>query len=313
MDRPKPVVLAILDGWGIAPDSPGNAITRANTPNIDKFLKEYPAMAVYASGNEVGLGFGEMGNSEVGHLNIGAGRVYYQTFPRINKSISDGSFFENKAFLAAATHVKEKKSKLHLMGIVSQGNVHAAQDHLFALLDFAKRQKIKEVYIHAFLDGRDTGYNTAKDFITTLKEKIKEFKRGEIATLSGRYYALDRDNRWERTEKAYKAIAEGVSDEYYKDPIDAIEASYKKEIYDEQFVPVVIGKKGKPIATVDDEDAIIFFNFRPDRARQLTKAFVLPAFNKFERTYKKDLFFVTMTEYEKDTPVIVAYPPVIVH
>lgn len=313
MSRPKPVVLAILDGWGVAPQSEGNAITRAQTPYIDKFIREYPAMTLYASGNEVGLSFGEMGNSEVGHLNIGAGRVYYQTFPRINKSIADQTFFQNNAFLQAAEHVKTHKSKLHLMGLVSPGNVHASEEHLYALLDFAKKQKIKEVYIHAFLDGRDTGYNTAKDFIHKLQDKIKEYKRGQIASLSGRYYALDRDNRWERVEKAYNAIAKGVSDTYAKDPIDAIDASYKQNVFDEEFIPVVIGKEGKPTATVDSNDAVIFFNFRPDRARQLTKAFVLPGFSKFSIKELSDVLFVTMTEYEKDIPVVVAYPPAVVH
>ncbi len=313
MNRPKPVILAILDGWGIAPDSEGNAITRAQTPNVDGFLREYPAMTLFASGNEVGLSFGEMGNSEVGHLNIGAGRVYYQTFPRINRSIADQSFFTNEALLRAIEKVKEKKSKLHLVGLVSPGNVHASEDHLYALLDLCKRNKLKDVFIHAILDGRDTGYKTAPDFIKKLQGQIKEYKCGEIATLSGRYYAMDRDNRWDRIELAYRAMAQGMASEYYKDPIEAIEESYKKEVHDEQFIPIVIGKEGKPTTTIDEGDAVIFFNFRPDRARQLTKAFVLPGFSKFERGYIKDLTFVTMTEYEKDTPVVVAYPPIVVH
>ena len=173
-DRPKPVVLAILDGWGTAPDFPGNAITRAQTPNVTRFIREFPVVTLYASGNEVGLSYGEMGNSEVGHLNIGAGRVYYQTLPRINKDVQDGSFIKNDAFLRAAEHVKQNKSALHLIGLVSPGNVHASQEHLFALLDFAKKMKIKKVFVHAILDGRDVGYNTARDFITTLQEKMKE-------------------------------------------------------------------------------------------------------------------------------------------
>lgn len=312
MERPKPLVLAICDGWGVAPDAEGNAIAQARTPNYDRFISEYPAMTLYASGNEVGLQFGEMGNSEVGHLNIGAGRVYYQTFPRINKSISDGTFFENEAFIQAANHVKNNKSSLHLVGLLSSGNVHASQDHLYALLDFAKRQKIKNVYIHIFLDGRDTGEKTALMFISKLKEQIKNFKRGVIATVSGRFYGLDRDNRWERVELAYRAMADGISSEYYKNPEDAVNASYEQQIFDEQFVPVVIGQEGRPTATVDHNDAVIFFNFRPDRARELTQAFVLPGFSKFERVQKQNLFFVTMTEYEKETPVVVAFPPVVV-
>jgi len=259
------------------------------------------------------LSFGEMGNSEVGHLNIGAGRVYYQTLPRINKTISDGSFFENKAFVSAAEQVKNNKSQLHIVGLVSPGNVHASQEHLYALIEFAKKQKVKRVYIHVILDGRDSIYNSGIDFVKQLQTKMKKTKVGEIASVSGRYYAMDRDNRWDRVEKAYNTIAHGQSAEYFKDPIDAIEASYKKEVYDEEFVPVVIGKEGKPTAVVESGDAVIFFNFRPDRARQLTKAFVLPGFSKFEREYIKDLFFVTMTEYEKEIPVTVAYPPMVVY
>lgn len=313
MSRPKPLVLAILDGWGVAPAGDGNAITRAALPNFQKFIHEYPVMTLAASGNEVGLSFGEMGNSEVGHLNIGAGRVYYQTFPRINKSIADGSFLENKAFTDAAAHVKNNKSSLHLIGLVSSGNVHASQDHLYALLQFAKQQKIKNVFVHAVLDGRDTIYNTGADFIKKLQDVMKETGVGEIATLSGRFYAMDRDNRWDRVQKAYDAMVKGVADTYCKDPVEAIEASYTKKVYDEEFVPVVIGKEGSPTAVVAPGDAVIFFNFRPDRARQLTEAFVLPSFAKFERPYINNLCFVTMTEYEKEIPVTVAFPPNVVH
>lgn len=309
----RPVVLAILDGWGVAPDGEGNAITRARTPNFDKFVREYPVMTLHASGNEVGLMFGQMGNSEVGHLNIGAGRVYYQSLPRINKHISDGSFFANKAFLKASEQVKKNDSALHLIGLISLGNVHSSQEHCFALLEFAKKQKIKKVFIHVILDGRDTVYNSGIDFVKTLQKKIKEHKRGEIASISGRFYAMDRDNRWDRTEKAYNAMASGTADKYFKDPIEAIEESYKREVYDEEFVPVVIGKEGKPTTMIEKGDACIFFNFRPDRARQLTQAFVLPGFNKFARNYIKDLCFVTMTEYEKEIPIIVAYGPQVVH
>ena len=307
------MVLAILDGWGVAPDSSGNAIIKADAPNFNRFIKEYPAMTLYASGTEVGLSFGEMGNSEVGHLNIGAGRVYYQSLPRINRSISDESFFTNEAFLRAAEQEKKNQSSLHLAGLVSPGNIHASDKHLYALLDFAKRNKIKDVYIHAILDGRDTVRDGGKDFIQQLQEKIKEYKVGKIASVSGRFYAMDRDNRWDRTEKCYRAMAEGKAGKTYEDPIDAIDKSYQEEVYDEEFAPVVIGKKGKPAAAIKSGDAVIFFNFRPDRARQLTEAFVLPSFAKFEREYIKDLFFVTMTEYEKEIPVIVAYQPVVVH
>ncbi|PIR02996.1 MAG: phosphoglycerate mutase (2,3-diphosphoglycerate-independent) [Candidatus Magasanikbacteria bacterium CG11_big_fil_rev_8_21_14_0_20_43_7] len=313
MKRPKPTVLAILDGWGIAQDNDGNAITRAKTPNINKFTKEYPVMSLYASGNEVGLNFGEMGNSEVGHLNIGAGRVYYQTLPRIDKSITDKSFFQNEAFLRAIEHIKKHKSSLHLIGLVSHGNVHASQDHLYALLELAKKQKVKHVYIHALLDGRDTTQDSGKDFIYELEEKITEIGIGTISTLAGRYWGMDRDNRWDRIKKAYHAIALGIADAYASSATEAIESSYKKKIYDEEFEPVVIGTEGHPMTTIRSGDAVIFFNFRPDRARQLTEAFVLPSFEKFDRAYIKNVEFITMTEYEKEIPVTVAFPPIVVH
>ncbi|HSR89454.1 MAG TPA: 2,3-bisphosphoglycerate-independent phosphoglycerate mutase [Candidatus Udaeobacter sp.] len=310
----KPVVLAILDGWGIAPAADGNAITKAQTPNFAKFIKNYPVMTVHASGNEVGLLFGEMGNSEVGHLNIGAGRVYYQSCPRINQEITSGSFFKNPAFLAAVAKVKKNNSKLHLVGLIGSGNVHASSAHLYALLDLCKKEKLtKNVFVHAILDGRDSLYNSGKEFVLELEKKMSELKIGKIATLSGRYFAMDRDNRWDRCEKAYRAIAEGKADRYGEDPIKVIDESYEQKNYDEEFTPTVLTSKNKPVATVENGDAVIFFNFRPDRARELTQAFVVPSFNKFSKTYLDDLFFVTMAEYEKELPVMVAFPPIIVH
>lgn len=310
MNRPKPVVLAILDGWGVAPKGEGNAIAFAKTPNIDKFVAAYPAMTLRASGDEVGLSWGEMGTSEVGHLNLGTGKIFYQTLPRINKSIEDGSFFDNSVLEAAASHVKKNKSSLHIMGLASTGRVHTTIEHLYALLRFAYREKIKRVYIHAFLDGRDTVYNSGIDFIAKLQEKIKEYGVGKIATLSGRFYAMDRDNHWDRTEKTYRAIAEGKSDEYFSDPLEAISKSYEKKIYDEEFVPVVITQNKKPVAMVEENDAVIFFNYRADRARQITRTFVFQDFDKFERKkFFSNLFFATMAEYEKDLPVNVIFPP----
>jgi len=311
-DRPKPVVLAVLDGWGVAPDHKGNAITQGKTPNFDKFIQEYPVMTLAASSSEVGLSYGEMGNSEVGHLNIGAGRVYYQTLPRINKSIEDGTFFENEAFLKVAKQVKSNKSALHLIGLVSPGNVHASDKHCYALLEFAKRQKIRNIFVHIIMDGRDAQYNAGINFVQELQAKMKELGVGKIASLTGRYFALDRDNRWERVEKAYKAMVEGISENYTNDPIKTIQEFYDKEIFDEEFPPTVVGKEGSSETTIKSEDGVIFFNFRPDRARQLTQAFVLPGFDKFERQYLKGLNFVTMTEYEKELPVSVAFPPDIV-
>ncbi|MBP9761339.1 MAG: 2,3-bisphosphoglycerate-independent phosphoglycerate mutase, partial [Candidatus Magasanikbacteria bacterium] len=309
----KPLVLAICDGWGVAPPNEGNAITLANTPNFDRYIQEYPVMTLYASGNEVGLSFGEMGNSEVGHLNIGAGRVYYQTFPRINKAITDGSFFQNQALLTAMHHARNNKTALHLIGIVSGGNVHGSDDHCHRLLEMAKQEGLKKVFVHVILDGRDAKFDSGKNFVSQLEQKMKELKVGQIASVSGRFFALDRDNRWDRVEKAYKAMALGIGDAYAKDALSAIEASYAEQVYDEEFVPTVIGKEGKPVAPITSGDGVIFFNFRPDRARELTQAFVLPSFPKFERTYIENIAFVTMTEYEKELPVTaVAFPPEVV-
>ncbi len=312
-DRPKPIVLAILDGWGIAPPSDGNAISQAKTPIMDKLITTYPVFSLKAASEEVGLGFGEMGNSEVGHLNLGAGKVIYQNLPRINHAILDKSFFDNEVLLKAIKHAKKNKSKLHLIGLASPGGVHAHIDHLYALLELAKKEKFKDVYVHAILDGRDTIYNVGLKFIGELQKKLKTLKVGQLASLSGRYYAMDRDNHWERIEEAFKAMVKGQAKNQTRDPIAAIEAAYKKKVYDEEFPPTVItDDNDKPITTIDDGDSAIFFNFRADRGRQLTKAFVLPDFNKFERTYFKDLFFVTLMEYEKDLPVEIAFPPITV-
>jgi 2,3-bisphosphoglycerate-independent phosphoglycerate mutase len=305
-NRPKPVVLMILDGWGAAPPSKSNAITIAKTPAVSSFIKTYPAMTLQASGEAVGLSWGEIGNSEVGHLNLGSGKLIYQNLPRINKLISDESFFENEKFLEAIEHAKKNKSKLHLMGLISSGGVHSHIDHMFALLDLCAREKFKEVYIHGFLDGRDMPYNSGIDFINKIQAKTAELKIGKIATLSGRFYAMDRDNHWDRIALAYDAMVNGKSAETFADPVEAIEASYGKKIYDEEFVPTVITHGNKPIALIEDKDSLIFFNFRADRAREITKAFVLPGFEKFPREYFKKLDFVCMTEYEKDLPASVA-------
>lgn len=311
-NRPKPVVLAIIDGWGIAPPSDGNAVTRAKTPVMNRLIAGYPATTVAAAGQEVGLYWGEMGNSEVGHLNIGAGRVYYQMGPRIDKSIADGSFFENKVFVDACAYVKEKNSRLHIMGLVSPGGVHSKQEHLYALLTLAKNNGVKEVFVHAFLDGRDTIYNTGAGFVEELEAEMKKIGIGKIASLAGRYFAMDRDNRWDRIEKAYRAMTEGVG-EIADDAVKAIKASYEKKVYDEEFVPTVIVKGKRPVATVADSDALVFFNFREDRARELTKAFIVPAFEKFSRVYFSNLHFVMMSEYEKDLPATIAFPPDLIH
>lgn len=308
--RPRPAVLLVLDGFGIAPHGEGNAIARARTPHLAKWTQRYPVVTLKSSGEEVGLSWGEMGNSEVGHLAIGAGRVYSQTLPRINKAMTDGSFATNSAFAQVFAQVKESGGTLHLLGIISSGKVHGFDEHGIALLKAAKSAGVKRVAIHGILDGRDTLYNSGREFIASFEAKMKELGIGFFASLSGRYYAMDRDNRWDRVEKAYRAIAEGASPLTAESADEALAQSYAKETYDEEFVPTVIVRKGKPVASVASGDGVIFFNFRPDRARELTKAFVLPAFDAFERTYIPRLSFVTMTEYEKNLPVLVAFPPV---
>lgn len=309
--RPKPLTLIVIDGWGVAPDSEGNAVSRAETPVIDRLIMNYPAMTVSAASTEVGLNWGEMGNSEVGHLNIGAGRVYYQTMPRINKALADGGFGDNEALKGAIEYAKKNGSRLHLIGLVSPGGVHSHQDHLFALLEMAASAQLKDVFVHAILDGRDTILNSGVDFISKAVETMARLKTGRIASVSGRFWAMDRDNRWDRIEKAYRAIAEGVG-EKAEDPLAAIKTSYENKVYDEEFVPTVITEKGRPIAVVGPTDAIIFWNFREDRARELTKAFVIPEFDKFARVYQPGIFFVTMTEFEKGLPVHIAFPPDII-
>ncbi|MBU0613986.1 2,3-bisphosphoglycerate-independent phosphoglycerate mutase [Patescibacteria group bacterium] len=308
--RPRPVVLMILDGLGIAPDSEGNAVTRSKMPNFQRFIKRYPTITLKASGESVGLLWGEMGNSEVGHLTIGTGRINYMALPRIEKSIKDGDFFENVAFLKAIQQVKNTGGTLHIMGVMSSGKVHGYNMHAYALLELAKKYKVKDVAMHVFLDGRDTLYNSGIEFVTELEQKMKDVGVGRIATISGRYFAMDRDNRWDRVEKAYNSMVLGSATVVSESATDAIRASYQKEVYDEEFVPTVITKNGKPLATVKEGDAMIFFNYRADRARQITKAFTLPSFDKFKRTYIQNLVFVTMMQYEKNLPVHVAYPQI---
>jgi len=310
--RPKPVVLVILDGWGIIQPYSGNAISLADTPNMKEYTLRYPSMTLRASGEAVGLPWGKDGNSEVGHLNLGMGRILYQDLPRINKAINDNSFYKNPALIGAIKHVKDNNSKLHLFGLTSNGGVHASIEHLQALLVLAKEQQLENVFIHTFLDGRDTPYNSASSYIKDVLRTISEYGIGKIASLSGRFYAMDRDNHWDRIEKSYSAMTEGKGNKT-EDPIDAIEKSYVKKIYDEEFNPTVVTENDKPIALIEEKDAVIFFNYRPDRARQITKAFVLPSFDKFSRPkYLKNLFFVCFTEYEKDLPVEIAFPPEVI-
>ena len=301
----KPVLLCIMDGFGKNDSSYGNAIDSAKTPALDKIMKENPMTYIGASGMDVGLPDGQMGNSEVGHTNIGAGRVVYQELTRITKSISDGDFFKNEALLGAIENCKKNGSALHLMGLLSDGGVHSHNTHLYGLLELAKRSGLEEVYVHCFMDGRDVPPTSGKDFVVELYNKCSEIGVGKIATIIGRYYAMDRDNRWERVVKAYNAITkcEGVEFDCGK---VMMEESYAKEVTDEFIVPAV-SSQAKPVS---DNDSVIFFNFRPDRAREITRAFVDSDFSGFEREQIKNLYYVCMTQYDATMPnVNVAFKP----
>lgn len=297
----KPVVLMVLDGYGLNDRTEGNAIALANTPVMDKLMKECPFVKGQASGLAVGLPDGQMGNSEVGHMNIGAGRIIYQDLTRITKAIEDGDFFENKALLAAMDNCKKNDSDLHLWGLLSDGGVHSHITHLYGLLEMAKKQGLSKVYVHAFLDGRDTPPASGKEFIEELEKKMKEIGVGKIASLSGRYYAMDRDNRWDRVEKAYKVLTTGEG-EAAESAVVAMEASYAKDVTDEFFVPTAITENGKPIATIKDNDTVIFFNFRPDRAREITRTFCMDDFDGFDRGARKNVKYICFTEYDVTIP-----------
>ncbi len=297
----KPTVLMILDGFGLNDKTEGNAVAQAKTPVIDGLMKDYPFVKGYASGLAVGLPDGQMGNSEVGHMNMGAGRIVYQELTRITKEIGDGDFFKNEALLDGMHNAKKNGSALHLFGLLSDGGVHSHNTHLYGLLEMAKREGVEKVYVHCFLDGRDTAPTSAKGFVEELQAKMKEIGVGEIASLEGRYYAMDRDNRWDRVEKAYRAIAEGQGEKAV-DALAALDASYAKDVTDEFVVPTVIEKDGKPVATVNDGDSIIFYNFRPDRAREMTRAFCADEFDGFDRGARKNVNFVCFTEYDETIP-----------
>lgn len=336
MKVPKPIVLIILDGWGIAPDSPGNAVTQAKTPNMDRFWNVYPKTFLSASGKAVGLPKNEDGNSEAGHLNIGAGKTVLQELPIIDLSIADGSFFTLPGFLSAINHAKKNQSKLHLMGLIGAGGVHSSISHLFALLKLAKDQQLNQAYLHLFTDGRDSSPSSALIYINQLKEEIEKIGIGKIVSVGGRYYAMDRDFHWERTQKTYDALVLGKGQKF-NSAIEGIKAAYQAKKTDEFIEPFLVNDKEQPIL-IGNNDAVMFFNFRVDRPRQLTKAFVLPDFERLEirktafdphaekyglkqyrppgstTTFKrekilKNLFFVTMTEDEPDLPVKVGFIP----
>ena len=300
----KPTALIILDGYGIAKDKKQSAIDAAATPVMDSLMAKYPHNIIHASGMDVGLPDGQMGNSEVGHTNIGAGRIVYQELTRITKSIGDGDFFENEAFLSAVENIKKTGGALHLWGLLSDGGVHSHNTHMYALLELAKQQGVKDVYVHCFLDGRDVGPTTGADYVKELEDKMKEIGVGKIATVMGRYYAMDRDNRWERVQKAYDAMVKGEGVQA-DDAETAVRDSYKNDVTDEFVLPTVIAGAAK----IKAGDSVIFYNFRPDRAREITRTIVDEAFDGFARQYFP-VYFVCMTQYDKLMPnVEVAFKP----
>lgn len=297
----KPTVLLILDGYGLNEKTEGNAVALAKTPVMDRLMKEYPFVKGYASGMAVGLPDGQMGNSEVGHLNMGAGRIVYQELTRITKEIQDGDFFKNEALMKAVDNCKANNSAFHVFGLLSDGGVHSHNTHLYGLLELAKREGLDKVYVHCFLDGRDTPPQSAKGFVEDLQAEMDRIGVGKIATVSGRYYAMDRDNNYDRVEKAYAAMTKGEGNSAVN-AADGVQASYDAGVNDEFVVPFVVMEDGAPVATINDKDSVVFFNFRPDRAREITHCFCDDEFDKFERGSRKDIVFVCFTEYDPLIP-----------
>ena len=305
----RPAALIILDGWGLNPRQEANAIKEANTPFLDRLFKENPHATLLCSGEAVGLPEGQMGTSEVGHLNIGAGRVVYQSLVKISKALRDGEFKRNPVFVNLIQYALKEDRPLHVMGLVSPGGVHSHTEHLYGIIKLAKEFGIKQVYIHAFLDGRDTPPSSAKEYLEELEEFCGQTGLGKIATISGRYYAMARDKRWERIEKAYAAMVYGEGEEA-DSALQAIENSYARDVTDEFAIPTVIKADGKPVATIKAGDPVLFFNFRPDRAREITRAFVDPEFTGFERrTGYLKVYFVAMTQYDETLDVPLLFPP----
>lgn len=304
-----PLALIIIDGWGYSPISEGNAIALAETPYYDELSANYPQTLLEASGTRVGLPAGVMGNSEVGHLNIGAGRVIRMDVSRVDHEIATGEFFHNEVLLATISEAKKTKKALHLMGLISDGQVHSSQQHLYALLRLAKQNNLERVFIHCFLDGRDTPPSSARHYVAELQKKIDEIACGQIASIIGRYYAMDRDKRWERTERAYNLLVKGVG-EAATDPLAAIERSYERGVTDEFVEPtIIVDEHNQPVGTIQDGDVIVFFNFRPDRARQLTRALAIPGFQEFDVSGGPHIHLVCFTVYDRSFPLPVAFPP----
>ena len=296
----KPTVLMILDGYGLNENVKANAVAEAKTPVMDKLMAEYPFVKGNASGMAVGLPDGQMGNSEVGHLNMGAGRIVYQELTRITKEIQDGTFFENEALMKAVNNCKENGSALHMFGLLSDGGVHSHNTHLYGLLELAKRNGLEKVYVHAFLDGRDTPPASGKEFVEQLEAEMAKIGVGKVASVAGRYYAMDRDNNYDRVQVAYDALTKGEGNKGTSAPA-AIQASYDNDKTDEFVIPTVIEENGAPVATINDKDSVIFFNFRPDRAREITRAFCDDDFKGFDRT-RKDITFVCFSDYDPTIP-----------
>ena len=297
----KPTLLLILDGFGLNDNPKGNAVAMANTPNLDMLMKKYPFVKGNASGLAVGLPDGQMGNSEVGHMNMGAGRIVYQELTRITKSIEDGDFFENEALLDAVNNCKANDSALHMFGLVSDGGVHSHITHIYGLLELAKRNGLKKVYVHCFLDGRDTPPESGIEFVQQLEDKMKELGVGEVASLSGRYYAMDRDNNYDRVVIAYDALTKGEGQKA-SSAHEGMQQSYDNGKTDEFVIPTVIMKDGQPVATIKDNDSVVFFNFRPDRAREMTHCFCDDDFDKFDRGDRLKVKFVCFTDYDPLIP-----------
>jgi len=305
----KTIILAILDGWGLSQSKQGNAIAQASIPNIKKIEKNYPNCSLQASGIAVGLPWNEAGNSEVGHLTIGSGRVVYQYLPRISLEIKSGQFFKNPGFIKTILHVRKNNSVLHLIGLISSGNVHSYLEHVYALLELARQEKIKKLCLHLFTDGKDSPLKQGKKILTNLQEKLKN-PDWQIASLIGRFYAMDRNQNWDRTEKTYNLLTQAQG-EKTQDPIKKLEEFYDQDITDTYIKPIaIVDENQKPVGSIKENDGVIFFNFREDSARQLARAFVLKDFDKFPRQFIKNLFFCTMTEYEKGLSVESAYPPI---
>jgi len=304
----SPIALIIMDGFGLRSESEGNAIMAAKKPNLDKYMKEYPNTQLQASGLYVGLPDGQMGNSEVGHTNIGAGRIVYQMLVKISKDIEDGTIRKNKALKDAMDAARDNGKKLHFMGLLSDGGVHSHNEHLYGLIEMAKAEGVKDIYIHTFHDGRDVPPTSGVEYMRQLVDKTKEIGAGKVATIAGRFYAMDRDNAWDRVEKAYDALVKGEGIQE-NDPVEAIEHSYANGVTDEFIIPTVVDKNGM----IEEGDSVIMFNFRPDRARQITRTFVDPEFKGFEREYFK-VNYVCMAQYDASMPnVTVAYPPEQLH